>query len=217
MNETTERPVFALPNAILMPGIMLPLHVFEPRYKRMIDDCLRSGSELTVAWAPETGGSLQPSSVCGTGRLRVMKNYADGRKDLIVTGKHRIRLGEKIRDLPYPVYETEPLELVRLTKKEEAAALKELRESFARWVFLGFNEAGRLIHYLNSVSRVDPLCNFIAYYFGGGFEDKQKVLEMDDLSEKLAFTLDFVQNHVDALEKHLSLLRSDKGGNDTAN
>ena len=50
----TDIPLFLL-NVVLMPGTPLPLHIFEERYKQMVDECLESGAEFGMVLADESG------------------------------------------------------------------------------------------------------------------------------------------------------------------
>src|SRR5215813_4660764 len=83
-------PLFPL-NVVLLPGADLPLHIFEPRYRRMIRDCLDHKREFGMLLALSDG-------VAGTGCtaeiLEVVKRYTDGRMDILTVGRAPFRVVE---------------------------------------------------------------------------------------------------------------------------
>jgi len=76
-------PLFPL-NVVLLPGADLPLHIFEPRYRKMVRDCLDNKTEFGMLLALVDG-------VAGTGCtaeiLEVVKTYNDGRMDILTVGR----------------------------------------------------------------------------------------------------------------------------------
>jgi len=89
-------PLFPL-NVVLFPGADLPLHIFEPRYRQMVRDCLDNKSEFGMLLALENG-------IAGTGCtaeiLEVAKKYDDGRMDILTVGRDPFRVVELFADDP---------------------------------------------------------------------------------------------------------------------
>ena len=98
-------PVFPLPGALLLPRARLPLHIFEPRYLAMLEDCMKTPNRLI--------GMIQPREVPGTGekrlsaigcagRLTALTETEDGRYMVTLTGISRFRLREEVQGFtPY--------------------------------------------------------------------------------------------------------------------
>ena len=91
-------PIFPLPEVILFPGTFLPLHVFEPRYRSMIEYCSESDNEIAIAPIimnqPKDVSSEQPliEKVFGWGKI-INKDYLpDGRSNIIIEGKGLLEL-----------------------------------------------------------------------------------------------------------------------------
>jgi Lon protease-like protein len=95
-------PIFPLPNCVLLPGGLLPLHVFEPRYRELTRDCLagsqlmavprlRPGYETTYYGRPPVYGR------CGVGRIICSEELPDGRYALLLRGVARVEIA---RELP---------------------------------------------------------------------------------------------------------------------
>ena len=89
-------PLFPL-NVVLLPGADLPLHIFEPRYRKMVRDCLDNKSEFGMLLALSDG-------VAGTGCtaeiLEVVKTYDDGRMDILTVGREPFRVVELFTENP---------------------------------------------------------------------------------------------------------------------
>ena len=87
-------PLFPL-NVVLFPGGFLPLHIFEERYKLMIQRCLDDESEFGVVLIKsglEVGGNAEPHAVGTAARIVNVKKEEDGRMNIMVTGRERFRI-----------------------------------------------------------------------------------------------------------------------------
>ena len=98
--------------SVLLPGGLLPLHVFEPRYRDMIRDCLRSDDEpefgqvlITHGW--ETGGGDDRALVGTVARMMQVEALDENRYALIAVGTRRIRVNAWLPDDPYPIADVE--------------------------------------------------------------------------------------------------------------
>src|SRR6476646_2792404 len=97
-----ELPIFPLPNCVLLPGGLLPLHVFEPRYRELTRDCLAGHQLMAVArlrpgYESTYYGRPPVFERCGVGRILCSEELPDGRVALRVRG---IARGEIARELP---------------------------------------------------------------------------------------------------------------------
>jgi Lon protease-like protein len=107
MAESRERfPLFPL-GLVLLPTELVPLHIFEERYKLMIDECLEAESEFGIVWLADDG--LKEVG-CSARIKRVLERFDDGRMNILVEGGAPFRLVRKIEDLPYPAGDVELVE-----------------------------------------------------------------------------------------------------------
>jgi len=95
-------PIFPLPNAVLMPGMVLPLNVFEPRYLELVDHVLRGSRVLGVpllrpGFEADYEGRPAIEPVFGVGRLVSHQRLPDGRRFIRLEGTRRVRA---VRELP---------------------------------------------------------------------------------------------------------------------
>lgn len=90
-------PVFPLPQVVLFPGALLPLHIFEPRYRAMLADCLATNRVLAIAQllsGEDEHGRPAVARVCGGGIIVRHQPLPDGRSNILVLGKARLHLDE---------------------------------------------------------------------------------------------------------------------------
>ncbi len=95
-----ELPIFPLPGTVLIPGTFISLHVFEPRYRRMLEDCIEGHRCLAVAMFDERGQAdvyARPPvfSVAGVGVLRRSARLPDGRYNIVLEGLARVDIADE--------------------------------------------------------------------------------------------------------------------------
>jgi Lon protease-like protein len=91
-------PLFPL-GIVALPTELVPLHIFEERYKTMIGRCLDEGTEFGIVWMSEDG--LRPIG-CACEIAEVIERMDDGRINLIARGTRPFRIEERQEELPYP-------------------------------------------------------------------------------------------------------------------
>ena len=102
----SDIPLFPL-NVVLMPGAPMPLHIFEDRYKQMVDECLEDESEFGMVLADDSG----TREVGCTARIvEMVERYDDGRMLILVEGSRRFKLNNVLTGKPYYVGEIEYLQ-----------------------------------------------------------------------------------------------------------
>src|SRR2546422_5170080 len=97
MKIPLEVPVMTLPNATLFPQALLPLYVFEPRYRQMLADALHSNRMFSVAMQRPGSRRETPSPVAGLGVIRDSVGHRDGTPPLILQGRGRGGLATDVR------------------------------------------------------------------------------------------------------------------------
>jgi len=99
-------PMFPLPGVVLLPHALLPLHIFEERYRAMTRDVLKGPRFLAVSLIapgePETAERPAVARVAGVGEVMMVHELADGRFNLVLRGRARIRIDEEFATVqPY--------------------------------------------------------------------------------------------------------------------
>src|SRR5256884_1706539 len=108
-------PIFPLPGAVLLPYALIPLHVFEPRYRKMVRDCQSGAGVMALANIP--GEALREGRepprvlpVIGAGVLARVDPLPDGRSNIVLRGVRRARIVEELpTQEPYRLVRAEPL------------------------------------------------------------------------------------------------------------
>lgn len=105
--DVLERfPLFPL-GLVLIPQELVPLHIFEERYKQMIGECLESDSEFGIVWLADDG--LRDVG-CSARITQVVERFDDGRMNIVAQGGQPFRLLRKIDDMAFPAGDVELLE-----------------------------------------------------------------------------------------------------------
>ena len=194
-------PLFPLPNLVFFPRTRLPLHVFEPRYRQMVTDALEADKRFGIVllrpgWEADYFGA-PPIYRCGTvGTIEQAVPLEDGRYNILVHGDVRFRVVDEVGSNPYRT--------ARVVASPESQ--REATEAYAQREWLA-DLARQYIRYLPEQSAVpeietvglDSLANALIMSLNLEVEEKQKLLEIDDLitrAEKIGTEL---QNRVESL------------------
>lgn len=135
-----EIPLFPL-HAVLVPGAPLPLHIFEPRYRALVTDCLATGEPFGVVGISvgrEVGAGLVSFAAVGTlAEIREVTRYPDGRFDIVTIGTARFRLtGVDATRKPYLVGTGEILPELLGDPEHVARLAARVRSRFVRYLEL---------------------------------------------------------------------------------
>ena len=180
----TTIPIFPLPKAVLLPRSRLPLHIFEPRYLAMIEDCLKTPHRLIGMLQP-TGNDGRLHSIGCAGKLTQFSETEDGRYMITLTGISRYRLNNEIEGFtPYRRFN------VQWDGFEKDAEVPEQDGKFDRDGFfklLGkFLEGEGLSTDWETLQQADNelLINSLSMMLDFDLEDKQALLEAPSLQTR---------------------------------
>lgn len=198
-------PMFPLA-AVLFPHLGLPLHVFEPRYRVLVHDCLRQGNEFGVVLIErgrEVGGGDERFGVGTVARIVQATELNDGRWLVEVVGDRRIEIRSWLPDDPYPLALVASIDEERLTRRDAAfeAAEKAVRRALALASDLGEPVPPAAI-------RLDDDPHTAAYQLAAlapvGPLDHQRLLEATTVRERLGELLALVTDAADVLALRLA-------------
>ena len=128
--DDVELPIFELP-LVLLPGELLPLHIFEERYKRMIGHCLEDGEPFGVVFHDDEGARRVG---CEATVTEVVERFPDGRLNIVVTGGRPFRVLDRHEAPGYPAGDVEPLERALEEDAAGGEAAEAARAAFAELV-----------------------------------------------------------------------------------
>ncbi len=110
LNIPSRLPVMILPNVTLFPGMMLPLFIFEPRYRRMLADVLEGDRMFALAMHKPGSQREIPVSIGGVGLVRVSVQNDDGTSNLVLQGLARVTIERRVQYKPYPIIAVAPID-----------------------------------------------------------------------------------------------------------
>jgi ATP-dependent Lon protease len=137
MKLPLQVPVMTLPQSTLLPAAFLPLYIFEPRYRRMLQDSLASERMFCVALQNPGRTRETPCPVAGLGLIRGSVQHQDGTSHLLLQGLARVQLLDVLRYKPYRFQRIQPLEPPPANEVIVDALLAKVRELLDDRVKLG--------------------------------------------------------------------------------
>lgn len=176
-------PVFPLPDVVLLPRAVLPLHIFEPRYRMMTHDALK-GSRLIGMALLQPGYmsryhtlSAPIHDVVCVSRILKEERLPDGRYHLLLQGLQRAKVLEENTQRPYRRAQLESLRTAPLNLDEEAAYRRQLRQLLGRPPLLTLIENSHWLELFEcSAVGLSDLVDVLASAVLGGTEEKQAFL-----------------------------------------
>jgi Lon protease-like protein len=181
-----EVGIMTLPNAILFPQALLPLYVFEPRYRAMLRESLESQRMFAVALPHgSTSAAPVPHRVAGVGLIRACVDKPDGSSNLILQGVSRVRFTDFVQEKPYYVGRIEILSTEESDALEVEALSVKVLEMIGIMHDSGEIQAEGIMKFLNEIRDYDALADIVTYSFIEDVESKQKILETLNLRQRL--------------------------------
>ncbi len=190
-------PVMPLTGVLLFPNALLPLHIFEPRFRQMLAHALDDDRMLCVALVKPGRQQWQTSEdffpVSTVGLIRACVGRSDGTSDLILQGIRRVKFSEFEQESPFPIARIKPLKTrTKLTVETDALAAKVL-EFYTRLKDSGRELPEKIDRYLSEMSDPEMLADLIAATFIGDPARRQQLLEELDLNQRLRLLIQFLR------------------------
>ncbi len=190
-------PVMPLSGVLLFPNALLPLHIFESRFRQMLAHALGDGRMMCVALVRPERQSWQTSDdffeISTVGLIRACVGRSDGTSDLILQGIRRVRFSDFEQEAPFPIARIKPLKThTSLTVETDALAAKVL-EFYARLKTSGRDLPEKIDRYLNEMSDPEMLADLVAATFISEPARRQKLLEELDLNQRLRLLIQYLR------------------------
>ncbi|NQV26080.1 MAG: LON peptidase substrate-binding domain-containing protein [Rhodopirellula sp.] len=198
---TGRAAIFPLPNVTLFPNVMLPLHIFEPRYRCMAEDVLNGDRYLALGllkdgWEGryETKDCEIHDTVC-LGKVIANEQLEDGRHYLMLQGLRRAKLVTELEtDLPYRLGMMEVVEDVY--PQIPVIDREHRQEELVDWFRKAYPKLGLetdLILALGSGIQLGELCDVIAHSLKLPSEDAQRLLAQADVDQRSDLVLEMLK------------------------
>ena len=183
-------PVFPLPETVLFPGTILPLHVFEPRYRQLVAEHLVGTRVLGIVllepgWQKQYEGTPAAYRVGCAGPMEEVSKLPDGRYILKVVPKWKFEVVRYLQTEPYRVAEVR--ELDERTSDESLVATQQAKSRLlGAYTSLAAALEGRPSNPFSFDSSIDyaGIVNLACMHLGIDAEEKQRLLELHDVDER---------------------------------
>jgi Lon protease-like protein len=193
-----ELPLFPL-NSVLFPGGRLPLHIFEERYKQMVNDCLKSNAPfgaLLIRSGDEVGEAGEPFEIGTTARIVRVRRLDEGRMNVACLGEERFRLVRKVSEAPYLVGDVEALVSIDAEGEEVADAADTVATLFAEYCRLTLAASNQWAREIGMPGAPGELADFVAARLGVSLWMKQRLLEELSVRRRLEMELETLSDAI---------------------
>jgi ATP-dependent Lon protease len=185
-----EVPVMTLPNTALFPQALMPLHIFEPRYREMLRDVLASNRLFAVAGlnlqASDSDTKEPPHRVATVGIVRACQKSENGTSNLLLQGLCRVEIIGIASDVPYRVIRVRALSSEGgATEMENQALRGELARLIGVKLRLAASGAREISEFLKSVDDPEVFVDIAAFSICEDVRLKQTLLETLDVHRRL--------------------------------
>ena len=206
-----EVPVMTLPNVAFFPQALLPLHIFEPRYRHMLRDVLATNRIFAVACLDAGAAAVDerfepPHRVACIGLVRACQKDDDGTSRVLLQGLCRVAIESIVGDEPYRRIRIRALESSPGAEPGENAKLQsELSRLIRLRLKLSPGEQEGMNDLLGAVDDPEIFADIAAFNLCKNSPLKQKLLETLDVNRRLALLLKILRSDVDSAVLHLKL------------
>jgi Lon protease-like protein len=214
----TEVPVMTLSNAVLFPQAMMPLYIFEPRYKEMLSDVLNNDRIFAVATLDERSEdaihSETPYSIASIGVVRACKKNADGSLNLVLQGLARVELETIVTEDPYRKARIRQILSESGGSEDQITILnRRLLSLIETQRRLGADIPKEVLQFLANISEPENALDLAIYTLCSSALLKQELLETRGIVPRYEKFTNFLQSEIERLKLDIRL----KGGLDDEN
>jgi Lon protease-like protein len=193
-------PVMPLPGAVLFPHALLPLYIFEPRYRDMLKHALQRHRMFCVALikpsCPEWHAPEDFFHVATVGLIRACVGRGDGTSNLILQGLQRVRFASFDQETPFPIARIDPVEPRDETTVETEALGTKVLELYGNLKHQHRQLPARVDRYLSELRDLEMLADLVASTFVNDPLRRQRVLEERSLNQRLRFLITYLRDEI---------------------
>jgi len=201
-----------LPDTVFFPQAMLPLHIFEKPYRKMLRDVLLEDRMFAVCSGASAQEELpvpgeKPQRVATAGLIRACRENPDGTADLVLQGLCRIQFSQILSHSPYRSADIEILPSVPGKNQETLLRLKgRLLGCIGVKRRLGGTIPSEVLTFLKGIDEPDVVVDLAAFALCEDRNFKQRLLETVDTSERLELYIDSLRRDIEEIRLHKKLL-----------
>ena len=190
-------PVMPLPGALLFPHALLPLYIFEPRYREMLEHALNHHRMFSVALIkPQHAQWRSPEDffhIAGLGLIRACVGRGDGTSNLILQGLERVRFTSFEQATPFPIATIDTLESDSVSSVETEALAAKVLELYSKFKGAGRQLPAKVDQYLSDLGDPEMLADLVASTFINDALRRQRVLEELSVNQRLRLVIQYLR------------------------
>src|SRR5438128_2991364 len=184
-----QLPVMPLPDAVLFPHALLPLYIFEPRYRNMLEHALYQHRMFCVTLikpsCPEWHAPEDFFHLATIGLIRACVGRGDGTSNLILQGLQRVRFASFEQKIPFPIAKIDVVESGGTQTVETEALGEKVLELYTKLKRDGRRLPAKVDRYLSQLNDLEMLADLVASTFINDPLRRQGVLEELALNQRL--------------------------------
>jgi len=192
-------PIFPLSTVVFFPNTLLPLHIFEERYRDMLSNALNSERIIAMAllkpgWEENYYGSPEIYEVAGMGRIVSSETFSDGRSNIVLYGLKRIKIVEVIEEIPYRRAKIEVLENKK--SSDEKNYKDRINNIVSDWNDMLGSKFKEHKLSLNMNLPLENLTDVMASVIFTNIFDKQSFLEETDVDKRAVMLIESMETRL---------------------
>jgi len=202
MTRIATLPLFPL-NTVLFPGQLLPLHIFEPRYRLMVEECVAGQLAFGVVLireGREVGEEATPFDVGTTARIGQVERLPDGRMNILCVGESRFKITALHHHRPFLTGDADLWPWTPLASGDVDGRIARLTKMLTRYMQMLAQATGNSINLDDMPSEPGPLANLAAIALQIPNHEKQVLLSAPAISDLLDGCLDLLKRENRALK-----------------
>ena len=200
VNLPAEIGVMPLPGAVLFPHALLPLYIFEPRYREMLEHALQRDRMFSVTLikpsCPEWHAPEDFFHFATVGLIRACVGRGDGTSNLVLQGLHRVRFKSFERETPFPVAKIDIVESTESATVETEALGEKVLELYRKLKRAGRQLPPKVDRYLAQLGDLEMLADLVASTFVDDPLRRQRMLEESSVNQRLRLLITFLQDEI---------------------
>jgi len=215
-NDPTQwMPLFPLPSTVFFPSTDLPLHIFEPRYRQMIDEALEGDGKIGMVllkpgWESNYNAKPEIAQIGCFGTIDRHTKFPDGKYNILLKGVSRFQIVKEFGGKPYRRAEIKLLKeendefIIGDDRSEKIRLINHTRE-FTN--LLPDSRPEKIDSVLKSCKLMSELADHLAYQLDITVEQKQSFLEQQDVKKRVEFIHSMIQMKIDLLKMSKSQMK----------
>lgn len=200
MKLPPEVPVMPLPGAVLFPHALLPLYIFEPRYREMLEHALHHHRMFCVTLikpsCPEWHAPEDFFHLATVGLIRACVGRSDGTSNLILQGLQRVRFTSFEQETPFPFAKIDIVESTGTPSVETEALGEKVLELYGKLKRDGRKLPAKVDRYLSQLTDLEMLADLMASTFINDPLRRQQVLEELALNQRLRLIIQYLLDEI---------------------